>query len=76
MANMPKTRDELLVASLRHVVELSNLLHHAEVEATRLLDAGDPAKARLFKILREDFDQMYGVVLLQAADNLGIDLRP
>lgn len=73
---LPTTRDELLIAALRHANEVSELLNNIGNEVSRLLgeDADKPEYNHLYELLRKRFGVNSGVYLFIAADNLHIEL--
>lgn len=73
---VPTTRDELLIAALRHANEVSGLLNRIGKEVSRLLgdEADKPEYDALHELLRRRFLEDSGVFLFIAADNLRIEL--
>lgn len=73
---VPTSRDELLIAALRHANEVSGLLNRIGAEVSRLLgDKADDAQYdALHELLRRRFLEDSGVFLFIAAGNLGIEM--
>lgn len=76
---VPMTREELLIAALRHANSVSSLLNEVAAEVSRLddLEGGDcPKYERLHDLLIRRFAEDSGVFLFIAANNLRLDLPP
>jgi len=73
---VPTTKDDLLIAALRHANEASKVLNDLESEAFKVLGAraDHPKYDRLFTLLRSRFAEASGVHLFIAATNLNLDL--
>lgn len=73
---VPTTRDELLIAGLRHANDAGALLNDIDAELSRLLGgaADDPKYDAIHALLRRRFLENSGVYLFIAANNLGVEL--
>jgi len=73
---VPTTREELLIAALRHSDDVSRLLNEIDDEVSRVLGARAEAKKydRLHDLLRQRFLERSGVFLFIAADDLRLEL--
>lgn len=73
---VPTTREELLIAALRHANDVSGLLNQIGAEVSRLLgdEADSPKYDAIHELLRRRFLEDSGVFLFIAAGNLNIDL--
>jgi hypothetical protein len=78
MIVLPKDRDELLIAALRHANTVSATMNALAAEISKLLGeaADDPKYDRLHDLLLRRFDTDSGVFLFIAARNMRIDLPP
>lgn len=75
---VPKSRDELLIAALRHAESTSVLLNQVGDELYRVLggDADNDKWKRLFALLRRRYAENSALHLFLAATSLNIDLPP
>jgi ABC-type transporter Mla subunit MlaD len=73
---VPTSRDDLLIAALRHANEVGSTLNDISAEVFRLLgdQVDDPKYEPLHALLRRRFAEVSAVYLFIAADNLRIDL--
>jgi hypothetical protein len=75
---VPETKDELLIAALRAVNAMSEVMNAVSSELGRVLDddQDNPIYNDLYATLRRRFQDASGVHLFIAADNLGLELPP
>jgi hypothetical protein len=73
---VPTSREELLIAALRHANEVSGTLNDIAAEVSRLLgdEADNPKYDRLHDLLLRRCDVNSGVFLFIAASNLRIEM--
>jgi len=76
--SLPVSRDELLIAALRHANRVGGTLNALAAEISRLLGeaADEPKYGRLYDLLLRRFDSDSGVALFIAARNLRVELPP
>jgi GT2 family glycosyltransferase len=73
---VPETRDELMIAALRHANEVGDLLNEVGREVSRVLGetVDDPKYDRLHELLRQRFAEHSALHLFIGAHNLGLAL--